>query len=1131
MEALEQKLEQFINKYYKNEILRGLLFFVAIGLTYVLLVLGIEYFFWLSTWGRAFLFWSFVGVELLLIFRLILIPLFRLFKLSKGIDYNSASKLIGNHFPEVRDKLLNTLQLKTSAGHSDLIEASILQKSKELEPVPFSLAINYKKNIKYIKYALIPVLIFVAISLSKGSSFFSQSAERVLDYKTEYIPPAPFQFVLLNKEETIIEGESVEILTQVKGTKIPEEVSLDLNGITYLMKNRGGGQFSYTVEQASDDLQFQFAGNGFNSTTYKLGVISTPLISDFRMQLDFPDYLNRPSETIQNTGSVTIPEGTHITWKIDTRNADKLEWISDSIYLFDRLEAQFSFNKRFFTKSDYSITTSNSNLERYEKLNYKIDVIRDAYPEMELSVKKDSINDSQTYFRGIISDDYGLKDLKIVYYIDNQSNNKNFEPISINATTVDQFYAAFPGNLNLEQGVAYSYYFEVRDNDALHGYKITRSAIQTYASLSQDEAIEKQLQQQENSIKGLDESVSKMKEQSRDLRDLQNLQKEKNALDFNDKRKLKSFLQRQKAQEDLMKSYSEKLKNSLSELDKLSDEKSPANELLKKRIEKNEEQLEEQEKLIDELNKLQDLMDDEELKERLDQMSKNSKTSSRSMEQLLELTKRFFIQTKADRIGRQLKKLGEKQVDEGLKKEASSPDKQKQLNTDFDELKEELKSLDQDNQGLKKPMDLPETEEQQEEIQKDQKEALDKLQDEPQGSDGESQKQKEAKSNQKNAGKKMQKMGEQMMQQMSAGGGGAQQLQEDVDMLRQILDNLMVFSFDQEELKNRFQNINNSNPAFSKQLVRQNTLKENFKHIDDSLFVLSLRNPMLEEDINKELTSITYNLDQTLERLADNDVVKGTSSQQYVFAGANKLADMLSDILDNMNQQLSLAMGSGSSGMPMPMPSQGSGSGKQLSDIIMSQEELQEKLGEGEKTGKQGEGENAKEGSSGKQGSDGEKGNGEGSGEGNGTGDTGENGISESELARQYEIYKEQEAIRNQLQDIINGNDLGEEAKRALEQLDRLQDDLLSGNSQRAQKNMSELIQQFLKLKDAANEKDKINERESNSNMSSFQNNTTNSLPEVKEYFNSQEILNRDKLPLDAYYKLRVKEYFKQSND
>ena len=1129
MEALEQKLEQFINKYYKNEILRGLLFFIAIGLTYVLLVVGIEYFLWLSTWGRAFLFWSFVGVELLLIFRLILIPLFRLFKLSKGIDYNSASKLIGNHFPEVRDKLLNTLQLKNTSGDSDLIEASILQKSKELEPVPFSLAINYKKNSKYIKYALIPVLVFVAISLSKGTSFFSESAERVLDYKTEYIPPAPFQFVLLNEERNVIEGKSVEILAKVEGDKIPEEVSLDLNGITYLMKNRGGGRFAYTVEQATEDLSFQFSGNGFNSSTFNLSVVKIPLISDFKMQLDYPAYLNRISETIQNTGSVTIPEGTKISWNIDTRNADKLEWISDSIYLFDQQKGTFGFTKRFFNNTTYSIATSNSNLQRYEELNYKIDVIRDAYPEMELTIKKDSLNEEQTYFRGIVSDDYGLKDLKLVYYIDNQLDNKKNNVISINTSTVDQFYAAFPGNLELEKGVSYSYYFVVRDNDAPHGYKATRSEVQTYASLSQDEALEKQLELQENSIKGLDKSVSKMKEQERDLKELQNLQKEKNSLDFNDKRKLKSFLQRQKAQEDLMKSYSEKLKNSLSELDKLSEEKSPASELLKKRIENNETQLEEQEKLLEELNKQQDMMDDEELKERLDKMSKNSENSSRSMEQLLELTKRFFIQTKADRIGRQLKKLGEEQVKEGLNKEASSSEKQKELNKEFQDLKDELNSLDTENKELKQPMKLPENENQKKDIEKEQQEALDKLESDPKNT--QSQDQKDAKSNQKNAGKKMQKMGEQMMQQMSAGGGGAQQLEEDVEMLRQILDNLMVFSFDQEDLKDKFQNINNSNPAFSKYLVRQNTLKENFKHIDDSLFILSLRNPMLEEDINKELISITYNLDHTLERLADNDVVKGVSNQQYVFAGANKLADMLSDILDNMNQQLSLAMGSGSSGMPMPFP-QGGGAGKQLSDIIMSQEELQEKLGESDSGNKNGDGkEQGKERSSGENGSGEEGINGKKSGGQNGTGGDGENGISEAELARQYEVYKQQEAIRNQLQDLIEKNGLGEEAKKALEQLDEIQEDLLSGNSQNAKKRMGDVIQQFLKLNDAENEKDKNNQRESNSNTSSFQNNTDNELPEMKNYFNYQEILNRDKLPLDPYYKLRVKEYFKESND
>ena len=98
MHQLEAKLERFIRKYYKDELLRGLLFFIAIGLAYVLLVLGIEYFFWLNTWGRGILFWSFVGIEALLLIRFIGIPILRLFKLSKGIDYSEASKLIGNHW-------------------------------------------------------------------------------------------------------------------------------------------------------------------------------------------------------------------------------------------------------------------------------------------------------------------------------------------------------------------------------------------------------------------------------------------------------------------------------------------------------------------------------------------------------------------------------------------------------------------------------------------------------------------------------------------------------------------------------------------------------------------------------------------------------------------------------------------------------------------------------------------------------------------------------------------------------------------------------------------------------------------------------------------------------------------------
>ena len=280
-------------------------------------------------------------------------------------------------------------------------------------------------------------------------------------------------------------------------------------------------------------------------------------------------------------------------------------------------------------------------------------------------------------------------------------------------------------------------------------------------------------------------------------------------------------------------------------------------------------------------------------------------------------------------------------------------------------MKKELDDLKRENEQLSKPIDIPEDQKLEEEIQQAQEKAEENLE-----NSGDSKSQENAKSSQKNAGKKMQKMGQKLMQQMASGGGGdVEQLQEDVEMLRQILDNLVIFSFDQEDLKDKFSNIDNGNPSFSKYLVKQNQLRENFEHIDDSLFVLSLRNPSIQEDINEQLTEITYNLDQSLERLADNDIVKGVASEQYVFAGANTLADMLSDILDNMQAELSFAMGSGSSGAPMPFPSGGKGSGKRLSDIIMSQKQLQEKLGQGEKEGQTGErGDQGEEGKTGKEG-------------------------------------------------------------------------------------------------------------------------------------------------------------------
>jgi hypothetical protein len=102
-----------------------------------------------------------------------LFPLFKLFKLQKGIDYKQASQIIGSHFSEVNDKLINFLQLAENNQPSELLIASIEQKGKTLQPIPFSNAINFKKNTKYLPWAIIPLL-FLAFFMLTGNSDISR---------------------------------------------------------------------------------------------------------------------------------------------------------------------------------------------------------------------------------------------------------------------------------------------------------------------------------------------------------------------------------------------------------------------------------------------------------------------------------------------------------------------------------------------------------------------------------------------------------------------------------------------------------------------------------------------------------------------------------------------------------------------------------------------------------------------------------------------------------------------------------------------------------------------------------------------------------------------------------------------
>ena len=1135
--VIQSKLEQFIRRYYTNDLLKGAILFFAIGLLYLLFTLFIEYILWLGPSARAILFWVFVSVELGLFIRFIVWPLLKLFKLQKGIDYDEASNIIGKHFPEVSDKLLNVLQLQRNSEQSELLLASIEQKSAELKPVPFKLAINFNKNIKYLIYAAIPVLILLLTFITGHFSWFSDSYDRVVNYKTAYEPPAPFQFFVVNEDLQAIENKDFKLVVKTTGKIIPENAQIHYSGETYYLRQTDPGSFEYVFPQLKSAVSFTLSANQVLSKTYQLDVVNVPTLVNFEMVLDYPSYINRSDEVLKSTGNTTIPEGTTVTWKIKTRATDEVVMYANDTLQFElKNNDSFEISKRLFSRWDYNIATSNQSLRNYENLAFSIQVTKDTYPELNIKVERDTLDNQSLYFYGQASDDYGLSKLQLVYYPIDNEEDKKIETIPISFSNFEEFVSAFPNNLKLKEGVTYELYFQVFDNDVIHNFKSVKSSVFTYRKLTQDEEELKQLKEQSETIKQLDHSFEKMKLQEKQLEELSKTQKEKEQLNFSDRKKLENFIKRQKQQEEMMQNFNKRLKDNLEDFQRENIENDPFKEDLKERLKDNEEQLQRDEKLLKELEKLQDKIQKEELTERLDQLAKQNKNKQRSLQQLLELTKRYYVAKKAEKLQQELEKLAEEQDQLSKEdKESNTKEKQNKLNQEFEDFQKELEELQKENQALKKPLDVPQDKGLEKEIQKDQQEATDELQkkedaEELNDQKNADQKHKDAQQKQKDASKKMKQMSSKMAQSMMS--GGMDQMQEDAAMLRQILKNLLLFSFEQEDLMDQFKSIQINHNQYGKFLRKQSSLREHFEHIDDSLFALSLRQPKLSEHVNSKITDVYFNIDKSMDQLSENMLYQGVATQQYTMTATNELASFLSDVLDNMEADMNAALGEGSG----KGQGQGGGSGgMQLPDIIMSQEELNKQMKEGlnrSNSGKKSDGEGEQDGD-GKQGEKGKGKSGENGKKGDGGQQQGEGeGFSEIMNGELYRIYQQQQQLREALQNKLKELGMPLDGQQLLKQMEHIESDLINkGFTNQTLQRMMNLQHQLLKLENATFLQGEENRRESNTNRKQFENISNDQIPTAKEYFNTTEILNRQALPLQQIYKRKVQDYFKKEND
>ena len=318
----------------------------------------------------------------------------------------------------------------------------------------------------------------------------------------------------------------------------------------------------------------------------------------------------------------------------------------------------------------------------------------------------------------------------------------------------------------------------------------------------------------------------------------------------------------------------------------------------------------------------------------------DNKDFKKELERTLALFKQLDFQQQLKENQQRLDTLAQKQeqLSKDTKDKKGSQDnlakKQDQLNKDFEDVKKNLEDLDKKNSELEEPTEYKSPKEQSQQVQKNMKDASEQLS-KPQTPKGALSK---ASQSQHSASQGMQKMSQQLASmEMNM---EAQQDEANQASLRNILNNLVELSFEQEDLMGKVTGNHQNNLQYADIAHSQKELQDKASTIADSLYALSKRAPQMEGIVNQEMTKINYNMQEAIKFMEDRQASQTASRQQYSMTSINNLALMLNNVLAAMQaQSKNHSPGAGSCNKPGGM-----GSKPSMSDLQKMQESLSKQL-------------------------------------------------------------------------------------------------------------------------------------------------------------------------------------------
>ena len=1080
---LVSKLNSFIREYYKNKILKGFIYSFICLITVLIVVSLIEYFSYSNSVIRGIIFWSYVLLTSIIVTFWIILPIIKMFKIAKGIGYTDAAKIIGEHFDEVSDKLTNILELKKlNSGDTKIIEASINHKIQQIKLTPFNKAVDWSKTIANSKYLLIPVIIILLIVVSGNKMILSDSTNRIINYDEEFTRPAPFYFEIMNDKLKIVEGDDFNLSLKTSGKSSPEQLKINFNGTVQRMKKNSENNFSFLFNNVQSTFSFFMFDETLKSQNYVIEVLPRAKTENIKMTVSPPAHNKSSKRIYNNSGSIDVTEGSLVKWEVQTAQAEDLQFIigdTEHDVVADN-DGLFVFKKYIFDNTNYQILISNSNMVNGDTTFYNLKVIKDRHPTIDVELN----DENENIISGFVTDDYGFSSL---VFVSEDNFKKKSDTIKINIDSRAQSFLYNVDDITNSFGngdEALKCYFVICDNDAVNNLKCTNSE-QMYLSPKSADQAQNEFTENINDVKN---EIALELDELDDLKiELEEYEKKligADSLDWRDKKKLDEILKKQKAFEEKIDELKDKTQQSFEELNTFSQ---PSDDIIKKQKELerlfDEIMSQEMKDLFKELNELKDELDKNELQKKIQELQLSNEDLEKELDRNLEILKQVEFDQKLENIINETKELSKNQLD--LSKDTLNINEklkaQENYNNDFNKIKNDIKDLNQLNSSLENKNKISDTKD----IEKSIDEKLNKVTEQLKNK------------NQKGASKNQKKLSDELMElanmfdEMKKNNEETQNY-EDMDALRQILENLVYFSIEEEDLMLEFEGLEKDNPQYVSMMHKQQELRDASYIIEDSLFALSKRVPQISSKVNSEINAINSKTLSAINNLRERYTVKAVKDQQFVMTSANNLAVMLSEILKSMQEEMA-------SDLPSSQQCEKPGKGSpKPGDLKRMQKELNEQIEKMKEQMLKGEKENM------------------------------QSGKMSKELV---EMLAKQELIRSSLEELrknMEDKDSVEKLNEVIEEMEETEKDIANKKLRNVSlKRQKEILTKLLELDDALRKQGDDDARESKTNESLYEKILIEELKKLEiEKLKQTEMLKTQPGNLNNHYKKLVDDYF-----